>query len=66
MGVLAKHDRCEGSTGLRGVTRGWTGGTGSTQAAVPVMARNWGQGITAPTWPRMPPSLWEGMERAAA
>jgi len=25
----------------------------------------WAAGITAPTWPRMPPPRWEGMEQAA-
>jgi len=49
-----------------GIARGWTGGTGSIQAAVLAIARNWAVGIMAPTWPRMPPPLWEGMERAAA
>jgi len=50
---------------LLGITRGWTGGTGSIQATVLGMARYWAAGITEPTWPRMPPPQWEGMERAA-
>jgi len=65
-GVLTSMTEVRAAVVFGGITRGWTGGTGSIQATVLAMAWCWAAGITEPTWPRMPPPRWEGMERAAA
>jgi len=65
-GVLTHHDRSGGSRCARGNHKRLDWWDRVNPSSSSRDCQELGTGITAPTWPRMSPPLWEGMEQAAA